>query len=643
MNLDYSRLSRDEDKVHYTSIENQRKIIQRYAKEKGIRIDKSFEDDGYSGYTMDRPAFNEIMHLIDENRVDVLIAKDLSRLGRHNANVLLFLERAKVHGVRIILVDDNYDSATDSDDMIGIKTWINERHVVEGSRKVRNALSIMQETAALVGQVPFGYIKDPFIKNKYSVEPNAALTVKKIFELYADGYGYMRIAKKLTDLKLPTPNMVLAQYRAEKGLSSKRPTNEVWTADMIKRTIVNDFYIGTLRTKKNETIGINGVKKRLSKEQHHVFEDAHEPIISKDLFYFVQNLNRKRGTENTYKGERKFINEYAGLLECGDCGRSLTINNYGHEGITSYACKNYREKGKDFCSAHSIKRDELNLIVRDYLQLCREVLKEMIGSLDSIIMEEVKQSSGMENRLRVLEKNVENAKLELKAIMERKIKDIMQNPSMEDMIAEMYDKMQMEKMLSIETMQTQMKEFENIDKSKSEIKKNFKSALEVFDNILKSKEFTNRQLNILIDKIIVYEDSTIEIKLNGELGSIFKDDVLIRMSKEDRIKRVVIDYITKVSTFGITKLISEVRKTDSISRDNMVKILDQFVEKGFVVLSQSNKSGNGAIPYCCVATKEEMLDGFEICTDLVCIDRITNLGAGFETINRISIWIQRYM
>ena len=109
MNLDYSRLSRDEDKAHYTSIENQKKIIQRYAKEKGITIDKSFEDDGYSGYTMDRPAFNEIMHLIDENRVDVLIAKDLSRLGRHNANVLLFLERAKVHGVRIILVDDNYN------------------------------------------------------------------------------------------------------------------------------------------------------------------------------------------------------------------------------------------------------------------------------------------------------------------------------------------------------------------------------------------------------------------------------------------------------------------------------------------------------------------------------------------------------
>jgi hypothetical protein len=249
----------------------------------------------------------------------------------------------------------------------------------------------------------------------------------------------------------------------------------------------------------------------------------------------------------------------------------------------------------------------------------------------------------MENRLRVLEKNIENAKLELKIIMERKVKEIKDNQNMEEMIAEMYNQMQMEKMLSIETMQTQLKEFENIDRSKSEIKKNFKSALEVFDSILRSQAFTNRQLNTLIDKIIVYEDSTIEIKLNGELGSIFKDDVLIRMSKEDRIKRTVIDYITKVSTFGITKLISEVRKTDSISRDNMVKILDQFAEKGYVMLSQSERFGNRAIPYCCVATKEEMLDGFEICTDLVSIHRIANLGTSFEVVNRISIWIQRYM
>lgn len=104
MNLAYERLSRDDEKTKYVSIENQRMIIEKYAKENGIVIDKHFEDDGFSGHTMDRPDFNELKHLVDEGLVDIIIAKDLSRIGRHNANVLLFLERLKEHNVRIILL-----------------------------------------------------------------------------------------------------------------------------------------------------------------------------------------------------------------------------------------------------------------------------------------------------------------------------------------------------------------------------------------------------------------------------------------------------------------------------------------------------------------------------------------------------------
>ena len=167
LTITYSRLSKDDYQKKYVSIQNQKSIAQKYAAEHGLVIDKEFEDDGYTGYTMDRPDFNELKHLIDENMVDVLIAKDLSRLGRHNANVLLFLERLQAHGVRLILVDENYDSATDSDDIIGIKTWYNERYVKDASRKVRSAMKIMQEKGELVLRVPYGYEKDPYRKDKY--------------------------------------------------------------------------------------------------------------------------------------------------------------------------------------------------------------------------------------------------------------------------------------------------------------------------------------------------------------------------------------------------------------------------------------------------------------------------------------------
>ena len=114
---------------------------------------------------------------------------------------------------------------------------------------------------------------------------------------------------------------------------------------MIKEIVKNDFYIGTLRTRKSVCATINGTQKRTKKSEQFVFENAHEPIIDKELFYLVQDLNDKRSEEAYYKGQRKYNNPYAGLLMCGDCGRPLTIAHYNKGEIISYACRSYRDKG----------------------------------------------------------------------------------------------------------------------------------------------------------------------------------------------------------------------------------------------------------------------------------------------------------
>lgn len=642
MIISYSRLSRDDEKTKYVSIENQKRIIDKYAQEHSMIIDKSYEDDGYSGYTMDRPSFNEIKHLVDENLVDIIIAKDLSRIGRHNANVLLFLERLRIHNVRIILIDDDYDSEYDDDDMIGIKTWFNERYVKDGSKKIRNALQIMQETATLVSRVPYGYRKDPFVKNKYCVDRDIAIYVTKIFELYADGNGYKKIAKILNTENVPTPSTIWHQQRIEKGLVSKIKVAEAWDGRMVKMIVTNDFYIGILRTRKSVRATINGPQKRLEKDKQFVFENSHEPIISKELFNLVQNLNQKRGEEGHYKGIRKYDNPYAGLLICGDCGRALTVAHYNNDQIVSYACRSYRDRGVSACTAHSINKKELNVIVKDYLQICRTALSDMIQSLDSILSEQVKKTTGQENRLKVLNQNIDAAKMELRTIMEQKIKEMTANPGMASIISEMYDKIQADKMTSIEIMQSQLKEYENIDKNKSDIKHNFKSAIEVFDGILKADEFTSRQLNIVIDKIIVHETNTIEVVLKGDLKHIFKDDVILRMSKEDRIKKTMINYINSVSTFGLIKLMKEIRKTDSISYEIVQELVQEFVSKGYVKQTEKRYDTDRP-PYVCIASKEEMLNGFNICTEVQSIYRLSILSTDFETIARISTWIQRYM
>lgn len=641
MIVGYARLSKDDLRKKYVSIENQKDIIRKYAQANGMVVDKMFEDDGYTGYTLDRPAFNEIQHLVDDNLIDVLLVKDLSRLGRHNAGVLLVLERLRKHGVRVIMIDDNYDSAVDDDDIVGIKTWYNERYVKDGSKKVRNALKNMQENGNLVMSVPYGYIKDPYVKTKYYIDEEAAIWVKKIFEMYADGGGYKNTAKSLNAMGIPTPSMLLDRRQRERGIPSKIKVATGWESNAIKRIIQNDFYIGTLRLRKTIRNGINGEQQRTSDEDQFVFENAHEPIVPLELFNLVQSINNRR-KESVYKGIRKFDNVYAGLLFCGDCGSSLTVSHYNKTEITSYACRVYRERGVSACSAHSINKKELDLIVKDYLILCRSAMKCMIESLDSIIYAELKQSTGKDKRLKQLKTNIKNIQEELKIIMQQKIRDIAANRDMAEMISQTYDEMQTEKLNQINNMQAQIDEYESIDKNKSNIKNNFTTALHLFDNIINSQQISKRQLETIIEKILIYDNQSIEIRLRGDLGDIFKDQSIMRMSKDDRIKRTIINYISNVHSFGQIKLINEVRKYDTIANYAIVPIIDEFIQKGFVKRTEKRHKADHP-PYVCIASKEEMLRGFNICTDIDTIYGYCNLNAPLETILRINIWISRYL
>ena len=149
MNAGYVRLSRDDDKKNYVSIENQKLIISQYANDHGVKIDRWYEDDGISGYIFDRPGFQQMMADLDQE-IDTVYVKDFSRLGRHNAKVLLLLDEFQERGKHLIVIDDNYDSMDSSDDTIGIKTWFNERYVKDTSKKIKRAIGARQKEGTLI-------------------------------------------------------------------------------------------------------------------------------------------------------------------------------------------------------------------------------------------------------------------------------------------------------------------------------------------------------------------------------------------------------------------------------------------------------------------------------------------------------------
>ncbi len=365
----YVRLSRDDDGKKYVSIENQKLLIMESARRQGMKIDRWYEDDGVSGYTMERPGFMRLKADLEYD-VDTIIAKDLSRIGRHNAKVLLFLDEIREWGKRLILVDDGYDTWKEEDDIIGIKTWYNERYVKDTSRKIRSVLGARQQEGTLICSVPFGYERDITDKTKVIVVPEEAEVIRQIFHWYENGLGFRRIAGKLQQNHVMTPSAFLYGRTNRKG----KPPAEFWNDKMVGSILKNDYYAGVLRQHKRVRTKINGTDHRVAKENQIIFENHHEAIISKKQFAAIQEILREREKKKTTGITSRSQALFAGFLYCKDCGGRLTPIHRKNSTDTCYICSTYNTKGKKYCScSHRVKESRLKDLVMQLLEKWGEV------------------------------------------------------------------------------------------------------------------------------------------------------------------------------------------------------------------------------------------------------------------------------
>ena len=220
----YCRLSRDEDKENYSSIEEQKRIIKDYASTRNWIIeDKDFYiDDNVSGYTFNRPEFSNMVEKVKEDKIDIVIAKDLSRIGRNNGKVLVLIDEFKAMQKNLILVSEmcgTYDVLNDRDDTIGITTWFNERYVKDCSRKTRDHMYSKQKSGRLIMGNYYGYIKDREDKTKLYVDEEIRPIIELIYKLYTeDGLGRKKICDILnSNYNYPTPSVYYHRKYLEKG------------------------------------------------------------------------------------------------------------------------------------------------------------------------------------------------------------------------------------------------------------------------------------------------------------------------------------------------------------------------------------------------------------------------------------------
>ncbi len=403
----YIRLSREDgDKQESNSISNQRQLLNQFIQSTDIQLIDYYIDDGFTGTNFERPGFKQLINDIENKKINCVIVKDLSRLGRDYIETGHYLEKYfPSNGIRFIALNDNIDTKTTSTTSIDvpIKNVINDYYAQDISKKVKSAFDSKRKNGEFIGAfAPYGYMKNPENKNHLVVDKEAAETIKLIYSLYLEGIPQQGIARKLNEMGISSPTA----YKQKNGDSyingNKLKSTSYWTYSTIRRILQHQVYIGNLVQKKTETINHKIKQKHVvPKDEQIIAIGTHESIVEKDIWERVQSLL----TQRTKKLQNlNVVNLYAGFLKCNTCGRSMSVRYSNNKKIknyyTYYICQTYRVYGKNHCTSHSIKKDDLD----DFVLMTINLHIAAILNISSYDYSQISNSNTLQTQLNNLEK-----------------------------------------------------------------------------------------------------------------------------------------------------------------------------------------------------------------------------------------------
>ncbi len=386
----YIRLSRDDsDKSESESVSNQKLLLTEYiAKQEELVLVDTYIDDGYTGTNFERPEYKRLIEDIENKKIECIIVKDMSRLGRNLAkNTELMTDYFPSKKVRFIAINDNIDKkfneVSDDDMMIDFKNVFNSFYPRDISKKVRSTLDSKRKNGQFIGAFAcYGYKKSDYDNNKLVVDEEVANIVRRIFNMYINGVGQNTIAKILNDEGVCCPSV----YKKQSGLNYKSSTyigTSGWSYATIHKILINEMYIGNMV--QNKAFRQPCKKKAIpqSKENWIIVEDTHEAIIDKITFEKVQALLTKKTKQIDFKEN---IHIFAGFLKCGDCNHSMAKLKRANG--TMFNCGNYNRHGKKYCTMHPVSELELQTIVLNDLNY----MLKSISDLKEIILAEQKKA-----------------------------------------------------------------------------------------------------------------------------------------------------------------------------------------------------------------------------------------------------------
>ena len=518
----YCRLSQDDGiEGDSNSIQNQKTILQKFAEDHHFPSPCFYVDDGFSGGTFQRPAFQQMISDMENGEIGIIVTKDLSRLGRNQLHTGLYIEeRFPMFGVRYIAINDNVDTdSSESNDLMPFKNLFNEWFIRDTSRKIRAVLKAKAERGERLGtRAPYGYRKDPDTK-KLIVDEEAAAIVRRIFAMCAGGSGPSQIARILKKEQILTPTMyAYTKYgMTHTGLDTQRPYH--WSGDTVADMLENEIYLGNTVNMKHSSRSYKD-KRRVEhpREECLVFENTHPALITREVWDMVQRV-RKNKRRLTKMEEQ---NKYSGLVFCADCGSNMVLHR-AHTMSASYnhfTCRTYK-KDWEACTGHYIRECVLDEVVLEDLRrvtaMARERPEEFAAYIGS------RQSAEIQREIRRQEK-------ELAAMRKRKAElDAIFKKLYEDSVLSRITTEQFQ-MLSSSYTEEQNQIAAGIPQKEADIQR-LRETVSGTDGFLdKAKrymditELTPELLRLFIEKIVVHEKEvkwskhapqTVEIYYNG--------------------------------------------------------------------------------------------------------------------------------
>ena len=502
----YLRLSRDDElQGESGSIQTQRMMLRQYAAEHGLTVVDEYIDDGWSGTNFERPSFQRMIDDIEDGKINCVVTKDLSRLGR---NYILTGQYTEIYfpskGVRYIAINDNVDTINGESELAPFLNILNEMHARQTSKKVKAAMHTRFANGAHYGAyAPLGYVKDPDKKGHLLIDPETRWIVEKIFDLAVHGRGAASITRILVEEKVPTPGWLnYDRYGTFANIYAGAPAEKAyaWTIAQVKSILKEETYIGHSVHNKQSNISFKNKKKvRKPQEEWYRVENTHEAIISEEAFQKVQELiaSRRRRQKN---GTTQI---FSGLVKCADCGWSLAygVNSQNKNPYAHYHCSKYGQ-GLRQCSMHYIRYDVLYAYVLARLQYWSmlaqkdedKLLKRLLNASDR------ERTSAKKKQAAELKK-AEKRKTEVDGLFAKMYEDWSAGRITEynfNMLSEKYQNEQKE-------LETKIRQLHETMEAAVQTAADAEKWIALMKQYVNPVELTAELLNTLIEKITVHE------------------------------------------------------------------------------------------------------------------------------------------